>query len=155
MAMRTQKADEGGGAEEVNLTPMIDITFQLLIFFMVTSQMAELDNIAELHLPKADAAKPSYKPPKERLVINVIPRDLQTGSGAVYIVGGDERDLKRLQLLIYREAEILKGPGGYSSRPVLIRADERVHYKHIQHLMNLCMDYKIWKLSFGAAAREP
>ncbi|MDA0838904.1 MAG: biopolymer transporter ExbD [Planctomycetota bacterium] len=141
-------------AQEINLTPMIDVTFQLLIFFMVTSEMAKLDNIKELQLPKADKATPDESPPPDRLVINVLPR-LEDKDGVKFIVGGDERDLDALTQLIYRESKLSRGKDDFSSRPVLIRADRNVSYRHIQQLMNLLMRERIWKLSFGAAKKDP
>jgi len=140
-------------AEEVNLTPMIDVTFQLLIFFMVTSEMANLDNIKELQLPKADEATPDESPPPDRLVINVLPQkdDIK---GVRYIIAGQERDFDALTLLIYYESKLSRGNDDFSSRPVLIRADENVSYIHIQRLMNMLMNEKIWKLSFGAAKEQ-
>ena len=35
---RRQRATPGGGADEINLTPMLDVVFILLIFFIVTAQ---------------------------------------------------------------------------------------------------------------------
>jgi len=141
-------------AEEVNLTPMIDVTFQLLIFFMVTSEMAKLDNIKELHLPNADAATPDESPPPDRLVINVLTQ-VEDRNGVRFIVTGDERDFDALAQLIYRESKLSRGKDGFSSRPVLIRADKNVSYRHIQRLMDMLMREKIWKLSFGAAKKTP
>jgi len=41
---------------ELNITPMIDCIFQLLIYFMVTMKFKELDRKLEADLPKAGAA---------------------------------------------------------------------------------------------------
>ena len=38
--MRTPKYQERGSLE-FNMTPMIDVTFQLIIFFLVSSRMAQ------------------------------------------------------------------------------------------------------------------
>ena len=35
---RRQRATPGGGGDEINLTPMLDVVFILLIFFIVTAQ---------------------------------------------------------------------------------------------------------------------
>jgi len=147
--MKRKQLGPGDEDVEVNLTPMIDVTFQLLIFFMVTSEMAKLDNIKDLQLPKADKATPDLEPPKDRLVINIIEVD-----GAMsYIVGGEKRGFDDLQMLIYREAKRSKGQDGFSSRPVLIRADKRIEYRYVQSVMNMLMDEAIWKMSFGAAKK--
>ncbi|MBI2192875.1 MAG: biopolymer transporter ExbD [Planctomycetes bacterium] len=146
------KADTDSGIADLNLTPMIDVTFQLLIFFMVCSEMAKQDQIAELHLPKADAAKPDDKPEVNRLVINVLPAG--DGSGVRYIVAGEDRNDRALRAVVYKEAELARGEGGFSTRPVLIRADQDVNYGYVQRVMDLLMQYKIWKISFGASKPE-
>ena len=147
---KNKGADLGDGVAEVNLTPMIDVTFQLLIFFMVTSEMAKLDNIKNLHLPKADAATPEHNPPVDRLTINIVAKG---ESDCTFIVGGEPKTREELESLIYREALAKKGQDGFSSRPVVIRASKDVPYKHIQRLMNMLMDEQIWKLTFAAAPK--
>jgi biopolymer transport protein ExbD len=70
------------------------------------------------------------------------------------MVGGEERDFQALQNLIYREATRSKGSDGFSTRPVLIRADQDVPYRYVQVVMKMLMDEQIWKMSFGAAKKE-
>lgn len=147
--MKKKQLGPGDEDVDVNLTPMIDVTFQLLIFFMVTSEMAKLDNIKDLQLPKADKATPDLEPPRDRLVVNIVEVD-----GAMsYIIGGDPRTYEDLAVLIHREATRSAGQDGFSSRPVLIRADKRIEYRHVQKVMNMLMDEQIWKMSFGAAKK--
>lgn len=49
---------------EMNMTPMIDVTFQLLIFFLVTLQFRKLENKLDAHLPTdtGSMAAPSTMP---------------------------------------------------------------------------------------------
>ncbi len=53
--MRRQKTD--AGAVSFQITPMIDMTFLLLIFFMVTSKLSKEQVKIDIALPTASAAK--------------------------------------------------------------------------------------------------
>ncbi len=45
--------DTGGGPpSELNLTPMIDVVFQLIVFFLITLKFTTLDQRIESMLPK-------------------------------------------------------------------------------------------------------
>ena len=56
---------KGTKAEELNLTPMIDVVFQLLIFFMVTAVFAITPGL-DIKLPESEEAE---APEKENLFI--------------------------------------------------------------------------------------
>ena len=62
---------------ELNVTPLIDLAFSLLIIFMITTPVIEQYN--RINLPDQDAS-PKQSPPK--LMINLLPfrrMDLITG----------------------------------------------------------------------------
>ncbi len=53
-----------------NLTPMIDVTFLLIIFFVLVSQIVEVEN-ADLDLPRPEQAASELPSEQSRVVINV------------------------------------------------------------------------------------
>jgi biopolymer transport protein ExbD len=56
---------------QLNLTPMIDVLFLLIIFFMVATKFGDLERDIELQVPEvADA--PDATPPPRPLVVNVM-----------------------------------------------------------------------------------
>jgi len=55
---------------KIDLTPMIDIVFQLIIFFMVVTEMASKD-LEDVTLPRANHAIADEDPPSDRMVINI------------------------------------------------------------------------------------
>ena len=67
---RTKKDIFGGSKPAVNMSPMIDLVFLLLIFFMVASKMVTVPTIAGLEIPVADEAKVP-KNAQGRIVINI------------------------------------------------------------------------------------
>ena len=64
----------------VDMTPMIDCVFLLLIFFMCAATMSKVDLIPEVRLPVA----PKSAVPEDlrgRGVVNIVPVGTVTGSG--------------------------------------------------------------------------
>lgn len=54
----------------INLTPMIDIVFQLIIFFMVGARFSELENKIDLQVPKVSSNSTLPQAP-EKFVVNI------------------------------------------------------------------------------------
>ena len=54
----------------INLTPMIDIVFQLIIFFMVGSRFTEMERKIDLKVPDVNTTAPLAAAP-DKLVVNV------------------------------------------------------------------------------------
>ena len=51
--MRLSKADEGGPQEfEINMTPMIDVIFQLVLFFVFSMKFMAFEGQINAFLPK-------------------------------------------------------------------------------------------------------
>ena len=81
MAVRIRPS---GTLSSLSLTPLIDIVFLLLIFFLVATRFAEEDRELDVELPTASEAQPLTVKPKE-VFVNVD----QEGS---YYVGGHMLD---------------------------------------------------------------
>ncbi|MBC8405603.1 MAG: biopolymer transporter ExbD [Planctomycetes bacterium] len=114
-------ADEDQG---LNLTPMIDVVFLLLIFFMLATTFMDPERDINLDLPKASDIGTSAEQ-SEELVINVM-RD-----GSV-VVGGAQLDDNGL-LATLRQAALKD-----AERQVTIRGDRMTRHENIVKCMNLC-----------------
>ena len=110
----------------VDMTPMIDIVFQLLIFFLVTAQMAQQTR-AQLDLPKERGEEE-----KERelagLTINLL------GDGTI-VVDGRSVPLEALDGLV-DEAVARLGAGGLESLKPLVRADRACDAERLNAVFN-------------------
>lgn len=108
----------------VDMTPMIDIVFQLLIFFLVTAQMAQQTR-AQLDLPKERGEEE-----KERelagLTINLL------GDGSI-VVDGKTVAPEALDRLV---DEAVARVGGLESLKPLIRADRACDSARLNDLFN-------------------
>ena len=124
------KIHKGTALANLSLTPLIDIVFLLLIFFLVATRFAEEERELDILLPDASEAQPLTSKPRE-LFINV---DEQ---GRYYITG---EFLTLPQLHPILEAAYVNNPGRAS---VIIRADRRCDWEYVVGAMNACKRAKI------------
>jgi biopolymer transport protein ExbD len=52
----------------INLTPMLDVVFNLMVFFMVGTTFSEPDHAIEVNVPQVSAAAPLVAPPSRRVI---------------------------------------------------------------------------------------
>lgn len=119
------KINKGTALSSLSLTPLIDVVFLLLIFFLVATRFAEEERELEVVLPEASEAQPLVAKPKE-LFINVT-------AGGQYYVNGKVLDSAGLEAALMQAWA--NNPG---RQQVIIRADEESKTKHIAEVMNLC-----------------
>ena len=130
-------ADESSGVEELalELTPMIDVVFLLLIFFMVATTFLDPEREIDIDLPQADAAQVKQSESDE-LVINVF-RD-----GRVSL-GGRELADEALR------AELVRAARREPKPTVTIRGDRQAHHEAIVRVMDACSVAGLADLSVG------
>ena len=138
--MKFQIPDKSKDKRKLDMTPLIDCVFQLLLFFLVAShfeEQARMTNEGELEaaLPEAAAAMPMTMKPQE-LIVNI------NAVGQFYVAGNLETEPALAQRL--QQAQ-LNNPGNQS---VVIRGDETADWKYIARVMSLCnqaniRDYRV------------
>ena len=138
MAIHLKKGSVLGA---LSLTPLIDVVFLLIIFFMVVSKFEEEEREMDLTLPAASESKPLTEKPTE-LFINI----KKDGS---YYVGGKVVDLKALEELLQQAS--VTNPG---RQAVIIRADQDTGWKHIMAAMNACNKANITDYRPAAAGED-
>ena len=118
-----------GPAEiHANLTPMIDVTFLLIIFFVLVSQIVEVENV-DLDLPRPAEAASELPGEQSRIVINVLPGP---GGDAIGYRMSNRRfmaDTAGLESLARSLAAM------YQENPALgvnLRADRRTDYRWVE-----------------------
>lgn len=123
MAVRIPNKGDVLGA--INMTPMIDCVFLLLIFFLVATKFEEAEREQSVQLPSATEAMPIVSKPKE-LYVNV------THDGR-HIIANQE--LTRPQLLGALQQAYTNNPG---RQKVIIRADKRCQWEFVMVVMDYC-----------------
>ncbi len=143
--------------DNMNMTPMIDMVFNLLIFFMLITDLKQKD-LAEMTLPVAYMAEEDKnQEDDDRVVLNV---DVYGGLmwkgknvsmdelGTVLATARDKYELKMRQAG-KSGTEELPGGGKASKLYVLLRADKDAPWQHVQWLMTIMAEQKLYKLQFA------
>ena len=97
--MRFRSHDESISSGD--LTPMIDMTFQLIAFFMVLINFTEADQNERIQLPTSELAKPPDAPFEHPIFVQL------TKSGTV-LLGGEETVLSGLKPPMCLTSEVRK-----------------------------------------------
>ncbi|MHC4829906.1 MAG: ExbD/TolR family protein [Planctomycetota bacterium] len=153
-----------------DLTPMIDIVFNLIIFFMIVSELSNL-TVEDLQLAYADqaakASKSSAGSTEKVLQINVMEQDgLIKVRGAAYttdvkLIAAQKypslRKFLEIEATGYEREEPIPGaPGpGPSKMRVNIRADKDGAFQRVQEVFDACMRNGVYKTSLAASKDDP
>ncbi|HEX7377068.1 MAG TPA: biopolymer transporter ExbD [Pirellulales bacterium] len=136
---------------EGDMTPMIDMTFQLIAFFMVLINFAEGDQDQRIKLPSSELAKPPDAPVEAPLILQL------TEEGTV-LLGGDRTPISEMSRYLGTEAEIIKRQNKLpADASVIIRADRGTKTGLVQELIKKCQEKGFEKFSLRAKqeARGP
>jgi len=127
--------EESADELTLNLTPMIDVVFQLLIFFMVATTFLDPERELAVELPEASSGE-RVEEQVDEIVINV------TRDGGL-LLSGERVDHDHLFTTLARAAE--KDP----ATPVTIRGDRLVHHENIVAVMDACGTAGLFNLAIG------
>ncbi len=119
MPLQVDAADEPA----VNLTPLVDVLFLLLIFFLVGTRFTQNENSFEVELPKASAAPEPLTGQPDELVVNVGPEGQLT-------LFGEPLGVERLRERLAEAAEI------FPDQVVVIRGDAVGAYQNVVSVMD-------------------
>jgi biopolymer transport protein ExbD len=133
--MRFRFTNRQRAAGRIDMTPIIDCVFQLLLFFLVASRFEEesrsgVEGELPAQLPSAAEALPLTVKPRE-IIVNV-------NHAGQYVVSGQARSEAAL-IELFRQAAT-NNPG---RQTVLIRGDERADWKYVARVMSLCNQERI------------
>jgi len=128
-------AAKGPLAGNVNMMPMIDILFQLVVFFLVATQITTAERSLPIVLPQASAAKPLTSKPKEFFI--------DVDREGHYYARGVPTTIDALEKLLIQAS--VDNPQRQS---VVIRADKNCVWNHVVAVMNACnkvgiSDYRV------------
>ena len=137
---------------KLNMTPMIDVVFQLIVFFLVANDLSRKE-IVDLKLPQAEHGAEDKASEDIRVILNIKkPADPNQRLPTIF-VRGKEFDVKQLSRELQTKADLKReaGPGSPSAVFALIRADKDAPWQHVQYVMQVCADPKIalYKLQFA------
>jgi biopolymer transport protein ExbD len=109
----------------LDLTPLIDVVFQLIIFFLVATEFDSEDKELDVTLPKASEARPLTAEPTEVFV--------SIDKEGHYFMKGKQRSIDEVEDLL-REAKV----NNPLNQSVILRADKNVIVDHVVAVIDRC-----------------
>ncbi len=125
MPLKTHQDDQ----PTLNMTPMIDVVFLLLIFFMVATRFAEMERDIELELPEVATAQSLTTAPKQRVVMVL-------DDGSVTL---DRNEVTLPELT--RKLSAAKRE--YPKLSVVIRGDASCAFQHVAATLAACKEARV------------
>lgn len=124
----------------LQLAPMIDVILFLLTFFLLTWNMARYETELDIRVPTARQGETPKRLPGE-IVLNI------KENGSVIL---NRRAVTGEELL-----SILKQiVGQFPNQAVILRADEKVEYRYVIAVLDICRAADIWNVAFATAPPE-
>ena len=138
------KSKFGAKVAEGDMTSMIDMVFQLIIFFMVLINFSQDDQNQAIKLPTSELAKPAETPLENPIVLNL------AFNGNIYL-GAENATIAGLRALLELEANVLKSNGkSAKDANVIIRADGNTAGGMVQELIKKCQESGYEKFALRA-----
>lgn len=127
----------------LNMTPLIDVVFLLIIFFIVSDAMIKSESSIKLDLPKAQTGEKIKKKETGKLVINVV-------DGNHLFLGEHRVTQEELRMRLLEEKNKSKDP-----LEVRIRTNRKVPYEIIEPILVICVQTGISHVSFAVIEGSP
>lgn len=124
----------------LNLTSMIDVTFLLIIFFMVGTQFVDPERDINLQVPEVSASGPLTSPPAKKIV-NVF------ADGHVTL---DRSTVSLAEL----KSKLAASRDEYSDLGVLVRGDSKTAFQHVAEVLQACQEAGIAELAISVRMAE-
>jgi biopolymer transport protein ExbD len=131
---------------------MIDMTFQLIAFFMLVINFSDAEQDQRIKLPASELAMPPTAPYEQPLTIHL----MESGT---FVFGGSElNSLGALQSALLRETQILQR---HTSKKVadvtiIIRADRSAKTGVVQEIIQICQNLQFERFALrGKQSDKP
>lgn len=136
-------SDAPAETPEINLTPLIDVVFLLLIFFMVSTTFQH-SRALQVALPEASQENQSERAPTE--IELVIAADGQMAINGEPLASNDKAAIRKaLRSLLEQPAE----------QPLTIRADREVAHKHVVRTMDVAAGLGLVNVAIATRTDQP
>jgi len=134
---------------EGDLTPMIDMTFQLIAFFMLLINFSDVDRAEEISLPSSVLAVPPEVRPDYQIILNLEP-------GGQVIFEGERHQIELLNPVFRRQVSSAarEGVTDPAEIAVEIRSHENTPTGVVQELIAKCQESELQSFSLRVKDRE-
>jgi biopolymer transport protein ExbD len=143
-----------------DLTPMIDIVFNLIIFFMIVSQLSNL-TVEQIELASASEASETHS--DERVLqLNVLRSGLVKVNGVAYSddpalrgVYPSLREFLQREAAAYPREESSSAAVSPSCLRINLRASKEAPFGSVQRALDPCSELGLYRTSFAASPGPP
>ncbi len=133
--MRVPQRERAPGLR-FNITPLIDVVFLLVIFFLVTAHFAQSEPVEAVELPQASQVDDSDESPR-RMIVSV------TRDGHLFVKG------RRVELPKFASLLQTETNGRTADYEVRIRSDQQTPYEHVEPLLLACLRAGVSNVGFN------
>ena len=126
---------------DLNITPLVDVVFLLLIFFMVSTTFERKSEI-NITLPKASEVLREVRPDTITIAVD--------DQGKIYI---NEVPLVNSQMSTIREA-LIRNADGLNEPAVIINADANATHQSVVRIMDVARQLSLTKITFSTQIFE-
>jgi biopolymer transport protein ExbD len=147
-AGKKHKAERG--APQLNITSMLDVCFQLLIFFILTTNFAVGEGILPADLPVGQGKASSAKPPEQPITItlNALGDDAVSIQIEGYTATNNFAELFKSLQTLQNSPQNPTGPYN-ADDPVIIKPQPIVAWHHVVNCFNAAVRAKYTNVSFA------
>jgi len=129
-----RKASGSPSSTDIDMTPMIDMTFQLITFFMFVMNFSEAEQDERIQLPLSQLAKPVEGAMETPITLQL------TNSGSI-IYAGELVAVRDIGSYLEREKSVMLDAGKEpSAATVIVRADGRAKTGEVQDIIRICQE---------------
>lgn len=150
-----KRREQGPARMQLNLTSMIDVTFQLLIYFVVTASFSIDEGIITAKMPSGSGPAAADVIPDKPLTINI--QSLPPVGYRIMLEGHREApaDFRQLFKALddLRDDSAKGGKRGVykPDNPVIIKPEANVRWQHVVNAFNAALRAKFSEVSFAQA----
>jgi biopolymer transport protein ExbD len=123
---------------EINITPLLDLAFVLLIIFIITTPL--LEQSIKLNLPEGGREKTKVN--KEDV------RTIEVSPDGTYVLSGRRYSLPQLEAHLVAEFRANQNLGVY------IRADRKENWERVLNVLDVCERNNITRVKFAASPQK-
>lgn len=124
----------GPSSTEIDMTPMIDMTFQLITFFMFVMNFSEAEQDDRIQLPTSQLAKPA-----EGVIEKPITLQLTNAGSVIY--AGELVSVRDIGGYLEREKTVMIDAGREpNTATIIVRADGRAKTGEVQDIIRICQE---------------
>ena len=143
-----RKSGGGPSNTDIDMTPMIDMTFQLITFFMFVMNFSEAEQDDRIQLPMSQLAKPVDGPVEK-------PITLQLANNGSVIYAGEMIGLRDVGGYLEQEKSVMLDAGKEpAAATVIVRADGRAKTGEVQEIIKICQEKGFEKFALRAQYDE-